>query len=143
MFELKLRGGTKPFCPVHHWRMAHDAGSNKVTPSYRCSYESCAVRYTATEGYFESGKTSGDQTFLSGLETVACKYNHEHHPRIIGYAKESNGDRTEEWRHWQCFEANCDFAHRQKLPALHRGGIASHRLVSKPVTQLQHAFSKR
>ena len=89
MSELKSREQLKPFCPVHHWRMSHDPGSSKVQPSYRCNFESCTLRYTVAEGYFEVGQASDDSSLLSELETVACQNNREHHPCIVGYAKES------------------------------------------------------
>ena len=115
MSELKTREPLKPFCPIHHWRMSHDAGSSKVQPSYRCNYESCTLRYTVAEGYFETGDTSGDSSLLSELQTVACLNNREHHPCIVGYAKESFGNQTQEWRHWECVTDGCDFSLRQKL----------------------------
>jgi hypothetical protein len=115
MPEMKARDPLKPFCPVHHWRMAHDSGSSKVRPSYRCSYESCPMRYAFATGYFEAGKRSGDRALLSFLEIVSCKHNADHHPCIVGYAKESDGGQTEEWRQWQCSVENCEFSLRQKL----------------------------
>jgi hypothetical protein len=105
----------KPFCPIHHWRMAHDSGSTKVGPSYRCSYSGCTVRYTAPQGYFELNNLAGSENFVLNAEILCCTYDPQHHPAIVGYAKESVGNRTEESRHWQCLEANCNFSLRQKL----------------------------
>jgi hypothetical protein len=113
----KSRNDLKPFCPIHHWRMAHDAGSTRVGPSYRCSYDGCSVRYTSAQGYFELNNLAGAQKFVVNAEILCCTYNPEHYPAIVGYAKESIGQRTEESRHWQCLDANCNFSLRQKLSA--------------------------
>jgi hypothetical protein len=109
------RNAIKPFCPIHHWRMAHDSGSNKVGPSYRCSFDGCAVRYTSAQGYFEPNKPAGAQDFIVNAEILCCTYNPQHYPAIVGYAKESIGTRTEESRNWQCLAATCNFSLRQKL----------------------------
>jgi hypothetical protein len=115
----KTRNDLKPFCPVHHWRMAHDSGSTKVGPSYRCSYDACTVRYTPVQGYFELNNTAGAQNFVVNAEILCCTYNPQHRPAIVGYAKESIGNQTQESRHWQCLAAECTFSLRQKLsPAL-------------------------
>jgi hypothetical protein len=111
----KTRNDLKPFCPIHHWRMAHDAGSTKVGPSYRCSYDGCTVRYTAAQGYLKLNNPADAQNFVLHAEILCCTYNPEHHPAIVGYAKESIGNRTEESRHWQCLAADCNFSLRQKL----------------------------
>jgi hypothetical protein len=110
-----MRNDIKPFCPIHHWRMAHDAGSTKIGPSYRCSYEGCTVRYTRAQGYFELKNTEDAQNFVVNAEILCCTYNPQHYPAIVGYAKESIGHQTQESRHWQCLDANCDFSLRQKL----------------------------
>ena len=111
----KMRNDIKPFCPIHHWRMAHDAGSTKIGPSYRCSYDGCTVRYTRAQGYFELNKPAVDQNFVVNAEILCCTYDPQHYPAIVGYAKESVGNQTEESRHWQCLDANCNFSLRQKL----------------------------
>jgi hypothetical protein len=113
----KMRNDIKPFCPIHHWRMAHDSGSSKVGPSYRCSYIGCAVRYTQAQGYFELQNAGDSQNFVVRAEILCCTYNPKHFPAIVGYAKESIGNRTEESRHWQCLAASCNFSLRQKLSA--------------------------
>jgi hypothetical protein len=109
-----MSDGIKPFCPVHHWRMALDAGSSKVAESYRCSYEKCGVRYTLLQGYFEVGQQASGVS-LADLEAIACERDPNHHPCIVGYAKDSHGNQTEEWRHWQCLTEKCAFSLRQKL----------------------------
>jgi hypothetical protein len=105
----------KPFCPVHHWRMACDPGSPKSGLSYRCNFDGCEVRYTPSQGYFESDKTIGDQAFLSRVEAVYCIHDRNHQPAIVGYTKDSNTQQTEEWRQWQCPEPGCKFSLRQRL----------------------------
>jgi hypothetical protein len=87
--ETKARNDIKPFCPIHHWRMAHDAGSTKVGPSYRCSYRGCIVRYTPAQGYFELNNSASTQNFVLHAEILCCTYNPQHYPAIVGYAKES------------------------------------------------------
>jgi hypothetical protein len=111
----KMRNDIKPFCPIHHWRMAHDAGSAKVGPSYRCSYDGCTVRFTRAQGYFELHNPADAQNLVVSAEILCCTYDPKHYPAIVGYAKESVGNRTEESRHWQCLDANCNFSLRQKL----------------------------
>lgn len=111
----KTRNDIKPFCPIHHWRMAHDAGSSKVGPSYHCNYDGCTVLYTEAQGYFELNNAAAAQNFVVNAEILCCTYSPEHHPAIVGYAKESVGNRTEESRHWQCLAADCKFSLRQKL----------------------------
>jgi hypothetical protein len=113
MSELKMRDGIKPFCPVHHWRMAFDAGS-RVSQSYRCSYEKCDVRFAPSQGYFEVGQQAS-VVFPAALEAIPCERDPNHHPCIVGYAKDSHGNQTEEWRHWQCLAEGCAFSLRQKL----------------------------
>ena len=130
----KMRSDIKPFCPIHHWRMAHDAGSTKVGPSYRCSYEGCTVRYTQAQGYFELNNPADDQNFVVNAEILCCTYDPKHYPAIVGYAKESVGNQTEETRHWQCLAANCNFSLRQKLsPA-----SASNTHVPKHTPNVEH-----
>jgi len=130
----KMRNDIKPFCPIHHWRMAHDAGSSKVGPSYRCSYHGCTVRYTRAQGYFDLHSLADAQHFVVNAEILCCTYNPKHFPAIVGYAKESIGDQTEESRHWQCLDANCIFSLRQKLsPA-----SASNTFVPKRAQDVEH-----
>ena len=123
MNDLKLSGALRAFCPVHHWRMAYDAGSSKVAPAHRCVFGKCTIRFTPTQGYFEAGKASGDSKFLARIESIACRHNCDHHLHIVGYAKESQGEETEEWRSWKCSMEGCDFSTRQRLssvaPAAH------------------------
>jgi hypothetical protein len=115
----KARNDIRPFCPVHHWRMAHDSGSTKIGPSYRCSYGGCGVRYTAAQGYLEQNNPAGVQNFVVDAEILCCTYNPKHFPAIVGYAKQSVANQTEESRHWQCLDKGCSFSLRQKLsPAL-------------------------
>jgi hypothetical protein len=121
----KMRNDIKPFCPIHHWRMAHDAGSTKVGPSYRCSYDGCTVRYTRPQGYFELKNTEDAQNFVVNAEILCCTYDPKHYPAIVGYAKESIGHQTQESRHWQCLDANCSFSLRQKLSPAQSGPNAS------------------
>ena len=132
------RNDRKPFCPMHHWRMAHDAGSTKVGPSYRCSYDACTVRYTPTQGYFELNNPADAQDFVVNAEILCCTYNPQHHPAIIGYAKESIGNRTEESRHWQCLAADCNFSLRQKLSRALSAPNASTNFVPKRAHNLEH-----
>ncbi len=77
----KMRNDLKPFCPIHHWRMAHDSGSTKVGPSYRCSYDGCTVRYTQAQGYFELNNPADAQNFVVNAEILCCTYNPQHRPR--------------------------------------------------------------
>ncbi|MDP9339528.1 MAG: hypothetical protein M3P45_11735 [Acidobacteriota bacterium] len=149
MPELKSRDALKPFCPVHHWRMAHDSSTGKAGNSaesfYRCSFESCTMRFSLAAGYHDSSHPAGDHASLSHLETVTCQKNREHHPCIVSYAKESQGSQTEEWRQWRCFSDNCSFSMTQKLSqeesrSLQSAGFA---LKSMPAAQHQHAFSRR
>jgi hypothetical protein len=128
----------KPFCPVHHWRMAHDAGSTKVGPSYRCSYGGCTVRYTPAQGYFELNDPAGAQNFVLQAEILCCTYNPEHHPAIVGYAKESIGHQTQESRHWQCVEANCNFSLRQQLSPAQSAPDASTNFVPKRAQNVEY-----
>jgi hypothetical protein len=145
MLALNLPKGIKPFCPVHHWRMAHDAGSSRVSPSYRCSYDGCTLRYTLEEGYFEAGSPASDRQLLSHVENITCKVDREHRPCIVSYAKESNGDQTEEWRQWQCFAEDCDFTVRQKLSSANAGKqqAASPACQHSWSAQHEHALSKK
>jgi hypothetical protein len=128
----------RPFCPIHHWRMAHDAGSTKVGPSYRCSYDACTVRYTPTQGYFELNNPADAQDFVVNAGILCCTYSPQHHPAIIGYAKESIGNRTEESRHWQCLAADCNFSLRQKLSRALSAPNASTNFVPKRAQNLEH-----
>jgi hypothetical protein len=130
----KKRNDIKPFCPIHHWRMAHDSGSTKVGPSYRCSYDGCTVRYTQAQGYFELNNPADAQSFVVHAEILCCTYDPKHYPAIVGYAKESIGDRTEESRHWQCLAANCNFSLRQKLSPV----SASNTSVHKQAQAVEH-----
>lgn len=140
MVELKMPDGIKPFCPVHHWRMAYDSGSSKVSLSFRCGYEACSVRYTPSDGYFKTGKAARDADFLLSVEAIPCKHDREHHPCVVGYAKESHGERTEEWRNWQCPAEKCDFSLRQQLsPAEPTGLLLKHRKRG----QRQSAYAER
>jgi hypothetical protein len=149
MPELKTRDALKPFCPVHHWRMAYDSttgkGWNSTETFYRCSFETCTMRFSLAAGYYDSANPSGDRTFLSHLETVTCQQNREHHPCIVSYAKESVGSQTEEWRQWRCFSDNCSFSVTQKLSQqesqrLQSAGFASDRA---PAARYQHALVRR
>jgi hypothetical protein len=115
MSALEQLAEIKPFCPVHHWRMAVDSAGPQGVPIYRCNYEQCQVRYHAEEGYFESGRPAGNRNFLSQIESISCKRSRDHHPRIVSYAKDSSGGHSEEWRQWQCHAYGCDFSHRQLL----------------------------
>lgn len=115
MSQEKTPNHLKPFCPTHHWRMAHDSGSTKVGPSYRCNFEGCTVRYTAAQGYFELNNPANAQDFGVRAELLCCTYNPQHNPAIIGYAKQSLGNQTEETRQWQCLAESCNFSVRQKL----------------------------
>jgi hypothetical protein len=144
MPELKMRDWIKPFCPIHHWRMAHDSGSNKVEPSYRCSFETCTMRYSLAAGYFEAA-TPTDAASLSHLEIVACKQNREHHPSIVSYAKESVGSQSEEWREWRCFADNCGFSVTQKLSPAESDSCHAMGLAQMPARSAQHdhSFAKR
>jgi hypothetical protein len=118
------RSDIKPFCPIHHWRMAHDSGSNKVGPSYHCNYDGCTVLYTETQGYFELSNPTDARNFVIDAEILCCTYDPQHHPAIVGYAKESVGNRTEEFRQWRCLAPACKFSLRQKLSL---GKSAHHR----------------
>jgi hypothetical protein len=134
----KTRKDLKPFCPIHHWRMAHDAGSTKVGPSYRCSYDGCTARYTAVQGYFELNIPADAQNFVVNAEILCCTYNPQHHPAIVGYSKESVGNRTQESRHWQCLEANCNFSLRQKLSLALSAQNASTTFVPNRAQNVEH-----
>jgi hypothetical protein len=149
MPELKSRNNLKPFCPVHHWRMAYDSTTGKSWNSaeafYRCSFETCTVRFSLDAGYYDANDLAGAQAFLSNLETVACQKNREHHPCIVSYAKESMGSQTEEWRQWRCFSDNCSFSFTQKLSQqelkrIQSAGFATERA---PAAQHQPAFARR
>jgi hypothetical protein len=136
--ETKARNDIKPFCPIHHWRMAHDAGSTKVGPSYRCSYRGCIVRYTPAQGYFELNNSASTQNFVLHAEILCCTYNPQHYPAIVGYAKESIGNQTEESRHWQCLAAGCDFSLRQKLSHVPYAPAASTTFVPEQAQNVEH-----
>ncbi|HEX3543308.1 MAG TPA: hypothetical protein VHT31_02180 [Candidatus Acidoferrum sp.] len=137
MSQENLRNDTRPFCPVHHWRMAHDAGSNRVGASYRCSHDGCGVGYTLTRGYFDSNNAGDYQNFVVNAEILCCTYNPQHYPAIVGYAKESIGQRTEESRHWKCLAAKCKFALRQKLSPSSAAN-ASNNFVPKHAHSVEH-----
>jgi hypothetical protein len=115
MSDQNNSAALKPFCPVHHWRMAWDHGSSKTPAAFRCGVEKCNIRFSAAQGYFEAGKTSGDRAFLARVESVPCHLHREHHAAIVGYIKEAHGNQTDEWRQWQCFAEKCRFATKQKL----------------------------
>jgi len=136
--DNKSGNDIKPFCPIHHWRMAHDAGSTKVSSSYRCSYDGCTVRYTQAQGYFELNQPFGANDFVVQAEILCCTYNPQHYPAIVGYAKESIGNHTEESRHWQCLAANCDFSLRQKLSPALSASNASTTFVPKHAQNAEH-----
>jgi hypothetical protein len=140
MSDLKMRGEIKPFCPIHHWRMTCDSGSGKVSLSYRCSYKNCTVRHTPSEGYFETGKEAGNGAFLAQVQAISCDHDRDHHPCIVGYAKESRGNQTEEWRHWQCLTEKCDFSLTQKLSPMESTSLRSKRQKSP---QREYAFAER
>jgi hypothetical protein len=119
--------------------MAHDAGGGKVPAFFRCSFENCAMHFSAADGYFESGRPAGDRDLLNRLEILTCKLNHDHHPCITGYAMESIGGATEEWRQWQCFTKECDFSLRQKLsPASNKPKLSG--LVNARAQRPQHEY---
>jgi len=134
----KIRNDIKPFCPIHHWRMAHDAGSSRIGPSYRCSYNGCTVRYIRPKGYFDSHNPGDAQNFVVNAEILCCTYNPEHYPAIVGYAKESVGNQTQESRHWQCLDANCNFSLRQKLSPALSAPNASATFVPKHDQNVEH-----
>jgi hypothetical protein len=134
----RTRNDIKPFCPIHHWRMAHDSGSTKVGPSYRCSYEGCTVRYTQIQGYFELNKPAAARNFVVNAEILCCTYDPQHYPAIVGYAKQSVGHQTEESRHWQCLAADCNFSLRQKLSPALSATNASTNFVPKHAQNVEH-----
>jgi hypothetical protein len=136
--DNKSRNDIKPFCPMHHWRMAHDAGSTKVGPSYRCSYEGCTVRFTEAQGYFELNNPADARNFVVNAEILCCTYDPRHNPAIVGYAKQSIGHQTEESRHWQCLAENCNFSLRQKLSPALSATNASTNFVPKHAQNVEH-----
>lgn len=140
MNELKLTDALRAFCPLHHWRMAYDAGSNRVASSHRCVFGKCTIRFTPSQGYFEADKTPGDRHFLARIETVACQHDRDHHLRIVGYAKESQGEKTEEWRTWKCSAEGCDFSTRQRLSEPER---TAHLSPQRATVANQYAFAER
>jgi hypothetical protein len=149
MPELKSRDALKPFCPIHHWRMAHYSTTGSQAGSsaevfYRCSFENCTQRYSVVAGYYDSNNLPGDG-FQSHLEIVTCKQNREHYPCIVSYAKESVGSQTEEWRQWRCFADNCSFSVTQKLSQQESKRLQSAGFTAKssPAAQHQHAFARR
>jgi len=139
MNDLKLSGALRAFCPVHHWRMAYDAGSSKVAPSHRCVFGKCTIHFTPSHGYFELG-TSGEKNFLSRIESIGCQHNRDHHLHIVGYAKESMGEQTEEWRTWKCSTEGCDFSTRQRLASVEPVG---HVHPQRKSTPRQNAYADR
>ncbi len=140
MFELTILEQQKPFCPIHHWRMAFDTGSSKTGASYRCSFHACTMRFASAQGYFEAGLPAHDQDLLSRLENITCQKNRAHHPCIVGYAKESNAGHTEEWRQWECFTEDCGFYHRQKLSKFQSAETYSEDFVPVPAPSDQHEY---
>jgi len=134
----KTRHDIRPFCPIHHWRMAHDSGSAKVGPSYRCSYEGCTVRFTAAQGYFELNNSADARNFVVNAEILCCTYDPQHYPAIVGYTKQSIGHHTEESRHWQCLAENCNFSLRQKLSPVSTAPNASTSFVMKHAQNVEH-----
>jgi hypothetical protein len=145
MSDTKFRDGIKPFCPVHHWRMALDPGTAKTSASYRCNYAQCNIHFADSRGYFEGTKDFGHAALQERIEAITCKNNEKHYACIVGYAKESNGSVTEEWRHWQCSAKHCDFSTRQKLSGQEFQRIPSADYDSKgaPVHQHQHTLARR
>lgn len=148
MPELKARDALKPFCPVHHWRMAYDSTTGKAWNSteafYRCSFETCTMRFSLAAGYYDSTNPAGDHPSLPHLETVTCEKDREHHPCIVSYAKESVGNQTEEWRQWRCFANNCSFSFTQKLSQQEsqRMQSAGHHAKNAPVVQYQRTLAR-
>ncbi len=138
MSPQKTRTDIKPFCPIHHWRMAHDAGSTKIGPSYHCNYDGCMVLYTQAQGYLRLNKTTEAEDFVVSAEILCCTYNPEHHPAVVGYAKESVGNHTEESRHWQCLSADCNFSLRQKLSPTRSAPNESTTFVPKHAQSPEH-----
>jgi hypothetical protein len=125
----------RPFCPIHHWRMSLDPGGRNAQPAYRCSYDRCQVAYTVSQGYFDAANPARGQLFLSLVELVPCSHDHRHHPFIVSYAMESQGQHTEEWRQWRCL-SGCAFSQRQKL-YLTEAALRQSREQRSP--SLQHA----
>ena len=140
MNDLKLSGALRAFCPVHHWRMAYDAGSSKVPSFHHCVFGVCTIRFTPSQGYFEAAKAPGDQNFLSGIDSVACQHDRDHHLCIVGYAKESLGEQTEEWRTWKCSTEGCDFSTRQRLSSIES---AVHLQPQPKAAAKQYAYADR
>lgn len=140
MNNLNLRGALSAFCPIHHWRMAYDSGSSKVASSYRCAFGKCTARYSPSQGYFEVGKPPGETSFLSRIESIACQHDRDHHPCIVGYARESQGEQTAEWRTWNCAAEGCDFSTRQRLS---NEEPAAHLSPQRSNTAEQFAFADR
>ena len=155
MPEPKSRNALKPFCPVHHWRMAYDSTTGKAWNSaevfYRCSFETCTMRFSVAAGYYDSNDPSGGQVLLAHLETLACQKDRDHHPCIVSYAKESMGSQTEEWRQWRCFTDNCSFTVTQKLSQDQtrsqeeslRTPYAARESGSTPLAQYQRSLARR
>lgn len=149
MPELKTRDAVKPFCPVHHWRMAYDSTTGKAWNSaevfYRCSFETCTMRFSLAAGYYDSNNPEADPVSLAHLETLTCHQNREHHPCIVSYAKESVGSQTEEWRQWRCFSDNCNFSFTQKLSQQEFQPMQSAGYDSKtaPVVQYHRTLARR
>ncbi len=140
MNTLNLRDAVRPFCPVHHWRMAYDSGSTKVADSYRCAHAKCTVHFTPGEGYFEAENLSDAADFHSRIENISCTHDSEHHPCVVGYAKESHAEQTVEWRSWKCSAEGCDFSTRQRLDSVEPVGHPSHEHTS---AARQYAFAER
>ena len=128
--EFALRAGVKPFCPVHHWRMSAGAGT-QLSPSFECNYDGCTVMYTPELGYFEADKKGSHKEFFRSVEGIICRNHAEHHVCIVGYSRDSFGQHTEEWRHWQCGIGDCDFSWRQKLS----GAVSASQLFKLPRNQ--------
>jgi len=139
MSETKTRDGIRPFCPVHHWRMAFESKDAKTGLSYRCNYSQCNIRFGDSRGYFEGTKDFGHAALQERIEAISCKNNEQHYPCIVGYAKESDGSLTEEWRHWKCSVEQCDFSTRQKISPPVRTPLP----VREPIARRDHLLSRR
>jgi len=104
--------------------MAFESKDAKTGLSYCCNYSQCNIRFADSRGYFEGTKDFGHAALQERIEAISCKNNEQHYPCIVGYAKESDGSLTEEWRHWKCSVEGCDFSTRQKLSAPDRTTVS-------------------